>query len=342
MLDRALRCLLPPLLLFGSTGCNVAAIDLRNRDCPCGEGWTCNPETGKCDKGDTLPLGDENALIKPFNLGVGWTTVNSIQWTWAVDNDLDAQELSHYELRVTGPGGTTVYSIDGIAGAPESVNPELGLYYLPRSSGGDAKLGASISDGLAADTEYTGKVTAQDSSGRRFNTESVKARTTLEVQNQVVLFSEDEVGDASVPADFVRTMGEAYQGSFMYQWLNDACAGRCAQLLRRSGLDASAGGINAEDFASAAFVEMAIASDESVPSVHSQVTLTCNKTIVLQPLAVRSDGNYRLVQLPLRAFTDDNMLIAFEDIGATCTSFGLGGLWEQNATIRVDEVRLRY
>ncbi|MFO0633102.1 MAG: hypothetical protein U0168_09655 [Nannocystaceae bacterium] len=58
--------------------------------------------------------------------------------------------------------------------------------------------------------------------------------------------------------------------------------------------------------------------------------------------ALRHDGEYRLLQVPLRAFEFRDGVDAAAQIRHGVFELGLGGWWPPGATVRIDEVRVRW
>jgi hypothetical protein len=341
-----MRTLHPIWMAAAVAGCTVGGLELENRDCPCVEGYVCNPQTNKCVAGNAVPLGDPDASVQPMNLRMEWSTSNAIRWTWDTSIADKGDELARYELLLTHPDGKTeLFTGDpGLATSPQTVNPELSLHAIPAGSGDENVVG-TITDLLVPDSEYSARLTAVDSSDRRWSTETTLGSTIANLANEIVLFTEMDVGDTSAPADFVYTMGDAHEGSFLYQWTNSGCVGQCDELLRRDGLDVDTGSLGADDFETSAFVEIAIATNGDTPSYFTRVVVACDggaATNAIDPLGVRPDDAYRVWQLPLRAFDAGTQKSSLDTFATPCTAFGVSGVWNADAVVRIDSVRIRY
>lgn len=341
----------------------VGELPLDGLSCPCVDGWVCDTATNTCvqtpaGSGGTTSQGGGGAggtggmggsvtpgVIVVANLRADWTTPNTILWRWDPSEDNSPDQLNAYEMvvgesegDVAGRTGTArIFTVDE--------NPELGRYLLPNTGAGDV-VAKTITDGHDPDTNYFAQLTAIDTASNTTTSNVAQGRTTLAASAEIVLFSEDPIGGFPLPSTFVRTAGCGYQSDQCLQWVNDACdtTEECWENLRRQGLNIDANAISQGSFSTTAFIELAVANGSSFPGFWSETWMSVGGAFfAFNAWTIRSGGEYRVYQFPLRILTDGGVALDRDTLVAGgIEGFRVGTSWEGAATIRVDEVRIRW
>jgi len=309
-------------------------------------------QMGVTDAADSRPGDGEAsdaamAAIQVSQLGVIWSTPNTIRWRWKADGQ--AARFKAYTLVVAaseadvlgrGPSARVWTAVD---------NPELGQFTLPNTSANDPVL-STITDLHQPDTTYHAQLIATDVDGRTSTSQVATGRTIPPSKNQQVLFTEQNTAGYSIPASlqYTKDSSKAYQGSYYYSYLSSCTGGetQCFENLRRQGLAISLASISAQDLASTAYYEVAVAC-QGAPSYWSQARLmfgaSGNATLWLNGgWTLRCDDAYRLLQIPLRFFDNAGQPLPVSELGRNLYEFNVGGDWSDGARVRVDEVRIRW
>jgi hypothetical protein len=336
--------------LLVAAACRIPEASLEGRRCPCvDDTWVCEATSNTCVRGEVA--------LSSFE--VAWTTPNAIGWRWKADN-LD--RLSAYELIV----GTTREAVEGrTAGArvwTGKDNPELAFSYLPRARVADPVL-QTLTDEHEPNTTYFGKLVAIDVKGVRSSTTIASGSTTPAPANRITIFSDDFSGRTmTIPDTLVRTCNtppDAFDRTRCELTFTGACdaiaadAGTCLDNLRIFGVDQPLTAISGSDFDHLAFLEFAMATDPPPQSFWSNVWLAfddfdeaCATCWAFNPWTPRADGNYRRVQIPLRALRglhDPDAAFTRADLeGRLLTQFAVGGTWVRGTRVRIDEVSIRW
>lgn len=354
-------------MLLALVGCSVKELDLAGKACPCVDGWVCDSAQNLCVPGPGSSGGSGgiggtggtggtggiagsagsgnvgNAAVSVTNLRVTWTTPNWIHWEWDLDGIPD--QLLGFEL-VTGTSEADVESRSGSAVVwTDAENPELGRYFLP-ATGGEDPVQATMTDGHEPSTEYFGQLTAVDTASRRSVTNIAGGRTTDPPGDSIVIFADDATPGYSIPSSFVLSTREPYAGTHHYDYQQSCNDGEptCFEILRRQGLNISLNSISQGQFSTTAYLEFALASGGPEPSYWSQMRIMTgtngsSDTFGLWGWTIRSDGEYRVYQVPLRVLDGDGPM-PYAALADGLWEFGVGGSWADGSYTMLDEIRL--
>lgn len=341
--------LLPQLALLG--GCSVD-VDLSAKSCPCAPGYTCDPVLNRCVSGPSC-----EPKIRVTGFAAAWSTSNTIHWTWEPQGESD--DFLRYDL-VVAETAEDLASRSGTARVfGPDVNPELGGYLLPRTGGTDDVVRGTLTDDLLPDTDYVGQLLAVDNELCAFTTDIVGKSTILELPDEVVIFRDDPPPGYAVPSGF-GPVDDATGGGRHLEFRpgeDPECVSSglvtCGQPLRYQDMDIDLGRISAGQFETA-FFEFLVASNASIPSYYSLVWLWFDACadparFRFQPYTIRSNDAYQRVQIPLRAFPNEgdgsalsHAVLDTEATGTPLCGFGIAGAWQLEATIRIDDIRVRF
>ncbi len=326
-----------------TSACMVGEVDFAGKRCPCPSGWHCDPQQDRCAPGAS-PTEPGPPSITVSNLHVGWTTPNWIRWQWDAEGLPDG--LLGYEL-VTGETEADVVSRTGSAVIwTADQNAELGRFLIPAVDGEDPVV-VTLTDGHLPSKQYFGQLVAIDTAGRRSSSNVAGGRTTDPPNSSAVIFSEDDVG-WSVPPGVELSDRFPYAGTYHYDYLRTCASGApaCFENPGRQGVERGPFNISLGAFSTTAFIEFALATEGPEISYWSQVRLifsTTDKEIYLYPAwTLRSDGEYHVYQIPLRAFLDGEESMPHEVLQFALWEFNIGGKWSDGAYTSFDEVRIRW
>lgn len=308
-------------------------------------GCTANPAfDGPVGGGDEG--GEGGAAVRVSDLRTAWTTPNQIRWSWAADGDGDT--LLRYEL-VTGASEAEVRSGTAITVWNEARNPELGRFLLPHTGAGDPVV-ATTTDGHAPDTVVYAQLFAIDSAGHRSASNIAAARTTPAPLAEAVVFSEAELPGYSIPDTFQLAQTPGYDdGAFTYRYTS-ACTGassECWENLRRYELGVDLSAISAGNFATTAYLELAVRVVDADVPWWSEVWLAfdpaCSECVArYDGWTLRADDEWQLVQVPLRVLALDGRPLTHAELADGLFAFNVGASWTDGAVIDVDEIRIRW
>lgn len=331
-------------------GCSVDA-DLSKKRCPCAAGYSCDPVQNVCVPG---PSCDPKVRVNDFQ--AAWSTTNTIRWRWEPDGEAD--DFVRYEMVVaqsledllSRSGSARVFGPD--------LNPELGSLLLPRTDGTEDYVRGTGTDELEPNTSYVGQLLVVDTELCAFSTDIVGKGTTPELPAEVLIFRDDPPPGYAAPDSFGPV--DDSQGSGRHLEFRPGedpeCVASgdatCGQPLRYQDMNLDLGRISAGQF-DTAFLEFLIASDASIPSYYSLTWLwfdDCNQAqFRYVPYAIRSTDEYQRIQIPLAVFPQDgsDRLLTHADLetdaqGTPLCGFAIGGAWQLGATIRIDELRIRF
>jgi len=284
----------------------------------------------------------EQPAIEVHNLRSSWTTPNQIRWAWELQGTAD--DLFAFEL-VTGPSAQDVHERTETTQLwTEVENPELGRFLLLHT-GGVEPVTSTVTDLHEPDREVYAELTAIDTTGRRSVTNVASARTTPPAVAETVIFSEDEMPGYSLPATFLSSDEAPYMGLRHYQYVSSC---DCWMNLRRQDLAIELSGISEGQYRSTAFLELALALDGVTPSWWNSLWLWYDDAngprVVYSGWTVRAGGEYRLLQVPLRALllADVPDPLPLDAPGQRLHGINIGGRWAAGMTVRVDEIRIRW
>jgi hypothetical protein len=228
-------------------------------------------------------------------------------------------------------------------------NPELGRYLLPKT-GGEEPVRATTTDAHGPDTVVYARLRAIDTAGRATVSNVAAARTTLAPVGEVVVLVEEDPPGYSIPASFQRSDARPYAGQYHYRYLS-TCEGQpeCWENLRRQDMALDLSAMSEGNYATTAFVEVAVRAQDTDPPWWSQIWLwydgTCSDCMAIYDgWTLRADGEYHIVQVPLRVFhRNGDQTVPYDEV-ATHGLFGVnvGGNWADGATVDIDELRIRW
>jgi serine/threonine-protein kinase len=325
--------------------------------------------------------------IEVSNLRVAWTTPNAVGWSW--DAEGAANDLLRYELVVgADPGEVAARAASGSASASgaapsgalkvwtEAQNPELGRFQLPRTESIE-KVRGTITEGHAPATVYHGRLAAIDTRHCRSTTELVAARTAVAPYGEIQILHDNALPGYALPVGYALTeAGPHHAGSARHYEYRSTCPpgqAACWENLRHVTdvpLKIRAGPLTQ------GFVEVALACEGVGAAFWSELVVCfgdscehlcekgceagcenrCEEAYVWNyapfTVACARGGGYRVVQLPLRAFTArtrygcarrSSCPLTIERLAAgKLTRFTVGGAWPRDAIVRVDEVKIRW
>ncbi|MCA9673058.1 MAG: hypothetical protein KC503_46015 [Myxococcales bacterium] len=315
-------------------------------------GQDARPETaptdGARDIADIATPGDLTndgppAVIAISTLAQDWATPNTIRWSWQVDGETD--KLAGYTL-VVGLSAQDVRASQGSAKRWDvQQNPELGVFQLAGVQGNQVITG-TITDLLAPDTVYFAQLHVTDTAGGTSSTTVVQGRTARAANNAVVLFSDDDTQGYSIPSTLALSSRRPYQGKFCYEYVS-ICPNTkpdCWENLRRQDIKVALPALDAASFAQAYF-EVAVGCNGK-HSYWSSVWLTFgslqNDFFSYEGFTIRCNDGYRLYQFPLRVLKSKSGSLNASDAADGVSEFNVGGLWTAGATVRLDELRIRW
>lgn len=332
-----------PLLLsgLGLFACVLAPVDYTGKSCPCpSPGWRCDEATRVC-AANTGGSGGGGCtpLITPSKLRVGWTTPNAIRWMWDSAGTVD--QFNTYRL-VVGASKESVESESGATIFTAVQNPELGKLNLLHTGGIDP-VTATISDGLTPKTTYFGKLVAVDSGGCEHATAVLSATTSVAPSGDIPLFVDLLSPNEVLPDTIV--VAECTTGSPCLTYTSECgvdplCYENLRLELNLPGSDVQAV-MSAGDFANLAYLEMRVAADSSVASYWSDFRFKTDDWYHLYAQTVRTDGEFRTYQIPLRALLATEAL-SYASLAAGIHEVGVGGTWSNGSHVWIDDIHLKW
>ena len=321
-----------------------------------GDGGDSDDRAGDVDGRDAGP-----PSIQPEEFGSEWGAANTILWTWTPRGSRDdffgyrvvvAEERA--DLERVDDLGPTARTYD------EETNPELGYFALPRTGDKNDLTDATLTRGLDAGEQYFARLIATDTSLRRHVSPIVAGSTTAKPADVVGIYREDPKG-IRIPSDgFEEASIAPQEGSdhMRYEVSSDSqCSAEeatCFQNLRfqEMGIDATGGEMSPGDFLNTAFLEMAIANSAESSLYWSEVWLWfegCSDThqYSMQGLTIPATGdvsNYITLQIPLGALVkrEGDRPLTYETLrDHELCGVNVGGEWEREAPVHVDEIVIR-
>lgn len=274
-------------------------------------------------------------------LELEYATPNTLRVRW--DSSHLSGTFSHYEVHLV----PAVESPDCEVRRYDSQrNPGLGHYTAPQPAGYAIK--STTISSLDPDTAYLVQLLAFDDEGRSTVSSVLQARTAAAPTDGLVLFSEDDTAGYSIPSELQLAAGNAFSGSQYYEFVSD-CSPGCFENLRRQAIDVPLASMSAEDF-EGAYYEFALASSNGEHSYWSQARLSfeqadgSSRLFVYAPFVHRADDDYSVYQIPLSAFSADELSVPlrYDAASRAVHEFTVGGIWAQDQTVRIDELRIRW
>ncbi|MBL8948368.1 MAG: hypothetical protein JNK45_34655, partial [Myxococcales bacterium] len=282
--------------------------------------------------------------IAVSELRAAWATPEQVRWQWRADGPPDA--LRAFELTTcprerdlidgTAPGCRVFTHLD---------NPELGHFLLPRTGGVEPVI-ATTTDGHPPEREVFARLCAIDTAGLRSCSEPAGILTAVAPVHAITVFDEERPRGFPLPAELELADDAPFSGARHLQFTSACAGGDCYANLRWQGLDLALDPLGPGSVATTAFLELAVAVDGGSTSWWSQLRLwygdvPIEDVVHFAPFALRRDGHYRVLQVPLRVFVGrggaavDTAMIRLHE-------FGIGGWWPMGAVVRIDDVRVRW
>jgi hypothetical protein len=286
----------------------------------------------------------EGAAVRVTNLRATWSTPNGIRWDWDAEGEPDA--LLAFELVV---GATEQDVLERSAATrtwTDAENPELGRFVLPHGLA-EIPVVFTVTDELEPDTIHHAQLVATDTAGRQAMSNVAAGRTTLSPVGEIVIMSDVDTAGDSLPSTFVLGTDRPFAGSSAYSY-ESVCGGmECYENLRRQGLMLDLSPVSEGAYATTAYFEVALAVENGSTSWWSDLWTWYDGTSTdrigrYNGWTARADGNYRVLQVPLRAFEIDGEPVPYEELAHGLYGFNVGGYWSDGAVVRVDELRIRW
>jgi len=358
--------------------CFVPDIDVTGRPCTngvCPSGWECVAQVcqrssqSSPDVAAASPDGGDapsecTGALKVSGLRSTWRTTRSIRWEW--NRSGDTAQFGSYELALTSNSPNAA----GVKTWTASDNPELSQYKLPTHPTGEPDdVLSTLTHELSPDTQYHAQLIVKDSKGATCASLVADARTqTDSALESILIFSNGFSNDAVLdPPSFAIVSGDGgYEDSTSHlevHWNPDAAGwpgldGGCDEQQCYANFmaytDVLTDRLLKPNFDNA-FFEMAFSYSGELgttaapawwASIYLNVTLDggTNAFFFVEPLTLRAEapGNYRLIQIPLRAFSNSTGPMNHEALAIGLNTFFVGGRWTTRSVIRLDKIYLRY
>ncbi|MEM6992292.1 MAG: hypothetical protein AAF721_17405 [Myxococcota bacterium] len=275
-----------------------------------------------------------------------WATPNQIRWRWQPQGTAD--DFIAYEL-VTGPSEADVVQRTAAARIWTSDdNPELGVFNVPRTFVSHV-VEASTTVGHPADTEVFAQLTALDSAGEQSVSAVAVARTRPEPVFEIAILGEGEPPGWSSPSSYQLASEQPFAGADHFSYTHTCAEPECWENLQRQDLGIDLSDIRAGDFDTTAFVEVAVAIEDSIPSWWGSIDLWFDPdapeiTAQYKGWQLAATAEYQLLQVPLKALRsrETESPLTFDLLASGLAGFVVGGHYSDGATIRIDEARLRW
>jgi hypothetical protein len=291
--------------------------------------------------------GEGEILI--HELFAAWSTPNQIRWQWDVEGE--ESDFVAYEL-VIGPTEQDVLGRTVATTLFDATrNPELGEFIVPRTFQA-LVVEATTTDLLEPDSIYYAQLHVRDTSGTASASNVALARTQPPPSYEIVLLAEGDSPGYSSPASYVVDTVAPFAGAEHFSYVHVCEMPTCAENLQRQGLAIDLAEIREGDFETTAYLEFAASLQDSIPWWYGGAYLFyggVEKVSTYSGWQMVPDGKYRLIQAPLDAFVypgeggvEDDVPVLYEDLAPGVTGFMIGGHWSDGATVRIDEVRIKW
>jgi len=271
--------------------------------------------------------------------GLEFPTPNTLRLEWDTTDPEGVFQSYEILLVEAGQSQCDVRRFD------PTTNPGLAYFQGPLTN---YKIRAASIGPLTPDTEYVAQLLAHDRNGALMASELLPVQTSQGASEEVILFSEQDTAGYSIPSEMIYRSGQAFAGSQYYEYTS-LCVDGCFENLRRQDIGVSLADMSEAEFATA-YYEFALASSGTEHSIWSQARLSfvqsdgSRELFVYAPFALRSDGEYSVYQIPLRAFGQDELSVplTYEIARRAVFEFTVGGSWTLGETVRLDELRIRW
>jgi hypothetical protein len=295
--------------------------------------------------GSASGIDPDGAAVQVANLRATWGTPNAIRWDWDAEGDADG--LLAFELVVGRSEEDVIERSASTRTWTEVENPELGRFLLPRTGGEDPVV-FTVTDELEPDTIHYAQLHAIDTAGNRAVSNVAAGRTTQSPVGEIVIMSDVDTAGISIPNTFVLGTERPYAGSSAYRY-EAPCAAQeeCWENLRRQEFLIDLSAVSGGSYATTAYFEVALAIENGSTPWWCNLWLWYDASSAdflahYSGWTARADGEYRLLQVPLREFRIGGEPAPYEELAHGLFGFNVGCPWSGGSLVRVDELRIRW
>ena len=288
--------------------------------------------------------GLDDGAVQVDNLRATWRTPNTIRWDF--DATGDGELLLEYELVV----GTSEQDVRDRSGSAvvwtKKDNPELGVFRMPYTGSGDEVVFTTTGE-LQPATEYHAQLIARDTAGHRSASNVAVGSTLPSARVEVVVMADEQPGPHAADG-YTLTTERPYAGTHAYAYESNCSADDCWRNLNWHGLDLDLGAMSEGEYRTTAHLEFALALENAGTEYYCSMWLWYgdpddnSRVAGYHGWTARSDGEYHVVQVPLRAFEIDGAPVPYADLAGGLHGVNVGCDWAKGATVRVDEWRIRW
>ena len=348
------------------SGCVLEPVPFEGLECPCAQGWSCDPVTRTCVRGMTSdPCGRSGAAPGVVGLSAlrgDWVTANQARISW---NATQLEELFAYEVDVAA-SQEALLAGDLLRTVTSADNPELARSWLLNAESADSVLATTLW-GLDPDTSYRVRVVAEDSSGNVSCTENIGVRTHPDPVRAIRMANESDEGVGTLPAcvTFESDASGAASGEHFWQWVA-ACeresdggsrpvcappaepAPACWENVRVNSLDLAID-LSEGEF-QRGFLELYLSISGTDHGYWGEVGLsTPSRTDpsayahwTLGQITLAAEVGYRRYQLPLAVLHNPGGTLDAGELNLGLRAFRVGTLWQTGAIVRIDDAVVRW
>ena len=158
----------------------------------------------------------------------------------------------------------------------------------------------------------------------------------------------DEVPGSKSAEGYSLTDDRPYVGSHAYTYESRCGSDDCWRNLNWHGLDTDLSAMSEGEYQTTAHLELALALEDAGTEFFCSMWLWYgdpeDDSLVAgyHGWTPRADGEYHVVQVPLRAFEIDGVPAPFTAAKSGLQGVNIGCDWADGATVRVDEYRIRW
>ena len=277
--------------------------------------------------------------VEVSDLRASWRTPNTIRWDWNATGQGDL--LLEYELVVAQSEDDVRDRAGSAVVWTKAENPELGVYRMPYTGSGDQVVFTSTTD-LQPQTKYYAQLIARDTAGNR-SASNIAVGSTLPPSRVDVVVMADEDPGPTLTKGYALTTERPFAGSHAFKYEATCSPGDCWQNLAWQDLDIDLSAMSEGEFKTTAHMEFALALENGGTEFYCSLWLQYGDRVAsYHGWTARSDGEYHLVQVPLRVFEVDGAPLSHADLAAGLTSANVGCDWARGSVVRVDEWRIRW
>lgn len=338
-------------LALTAAACTIDDIDLRGRSCPCAEGWTCDVTTNRCVE-QTVGFSDAGA-IDVVSFTAEWATPNAIRWRWELSGR--SEDFFAFQLAL-GTSHEEVAARSGLVTGAD--NPELDRFELPRTSGVDPVV-STITYDLEPDTDYFAQLIVIDTASAESTSPNVANEHTADspVASIDIMLDAAPLPGRTQPSCMMLS-SESSAGPQAYAYSHHCAADGTASMVcqpvapsaplcwENVFLEDMQIAVAPESFPLGAFdeayLEVAVRVDDSQHAWWSTAGLRPiggTELRSINGITYRANGAYRVHQFKLT-----ELGITYDEIvqAGGLQTFYIGSAWSDGATVRFDEVRIRW